>query len=62
MLWGRIKHEKSESGINIIFPVMIRLLGRISSGEDGRDENVEKIFELYVTSKLFISCSRHIYN
>ena len=29
--------EKRERGINIIFPIMLRLLGRLSSGEE--DEN-----------------------
>ena len=29
------KVEKRESGSNIIFPIILRLLGRISSGEEG---------------------------
>ena len=42
--WGRIKRGKMKTGSNIIFPVILRLLGRISSvegdwnfGEENKD-------------------------
>ena len=35
-MWGRIISKKKERGSKIIFPIIFRLLGRISSGKSRR--------------------------
>ena len=42
-LWEEYNVEKSERGSNIIFPIISRLLERISIGEKGTEILVKKI-------------------
>ena len=42
-LWGRIWHVQRERGSNIIFPVTVRLLGRILSRKKGTENLGKKI-------------------
>ena len=38
LFWERILYGKSERGSNIIFSIIFRLMGRISSGEKGKGD------------------------